>query len=105
MLAGCFFARVLEPAEVDPGAATRFLRRHAGGEVRCDGLLNVEAELVIDVAGPAALEEKAQARERFCDHRSASAGWRPSTRATAVERRSQVASSASSCFLPARVSA
>ncbi|MDQ1453019.1 MAG: hypothetical protein QOK38_2885 [Acidobacteriaceae bacterium] len=110
MLARCFFACVFDAAKVDAGTAACFLGGDASGEIGCDGVVEVEAEFVIEVAGTAALEEEAEACECFSDHRSAdhdfaSCGLRPSTSATAVERRSQVASSASSCLLPARVSA
>jgi hypothetical protein len=54
---------LLNAAEVDVGASTGFLRRHASGNVGCDGVFDVKPEFVIELAGMATLDEKAQAGE------------------------------------------
>jgi hypothetical protein len=89
----------LDPAKLDQRLAARFGSAYSSRYSECDCLFEMKLEFFIEFAVLLAKNQEAKARQEFRDHQDASA-TRPSTDPIAEDKRSQVASSASSCFLP-----
>jgi len=84
-------------------SSTAFTSVKPGSLFHGDGLVEVEAKLIVQFAVLLAEDEEAKSRQELGDHRDPSTA-RPKTRLIAEDSRSQVSTSLRSCFRPAAVS-
>lgn len=93
------FARGLDPAKFDQCLTARFAWVHSSRNSGCDCVFEMKLDLFIEFGAPFAKNQEPKPRQEFRDHEDASVA-RPRTDAIAKDKRSQVANSVASCFLP-----
>jgi hypothetical protein len=93
------FPRGLDPAKFNQRLTARFGWVHSSGYSGSDCLFEMKLDLFIEFAAPFAKNQEAKPRQEFRDHEGVSVA-RPRTDAIAKDKRSQVANSVASCFLP-----
>jgi hypothetical protein len=91
--------RGLDPAKFNHRLTACFGWIHSSRNSGCDCMFEMKLDLFLEFAALFAKNQEAKARQQFRDHEDASAA-RPRTDAIAEDKRSHVANSVASCFLP-----
>ena len=97
-----FFPRGFDPAKFNERLTARFCRVHSSRNSGCDCLFEMKLDLFIKLSAFFAKDQETKSRQQFRGHEDASVA-RPRTDAIAKDKRSQVANSVASCFLPVGV--